>query len=332
MYLIRACREAVLTNFAGSELVKRAVAAELFHVWVKRGDNRESSSADPEAPSDAYDSPHVTSDIPSQHADPNAVTTGSLDLKLRSELADDVVLRFAGPVTSVEGGRIEIQMTVGEVRRARYNRLVDYRQLLVAMLNDPEVQSGELGVLETSAYPTPALTEHNSSAAASAAASAASSVTPNKNHGEVSMPSYKQRSEKRPSTEWSDGGSTLVQAERAKRPRDEGGRVGGGVEVEERDSGGQGSVPAGASSQGGNSEVTAPSASKRRRQLWMIAIRDNETRYERRKQEARREFELRQQQLLRWMVDEEAGRHEDSGEAGPPPMVEMERGAGPYTP
>lgn len=64
--------------------------------------------------------------------------------------------------------------------------------------------------------------------------------------------------------------------------------------------------------------------SKRRRQLWMREIGANERRYERRKEEAKRQFEARQQQLLRWMVNEEAGRHDAlDGNAGPPPDDEM---------
>lgn len=65
--------------------------------------------------------------------------------------------------------------------------------------------------------------------------------------------------------------------------------------------------------------------SKRRRQLWMREIGANERRYERRKEEAKRQFEARQQQLLRWMVNEEAGRHDAlDGNAGPPPDHEMD--------
>ena len=70
-------------------------------------------------------------------------------------------------------------------------------------------------------------------------------------------------------------------------------------------------------------------SSKRRRQLWMLAIRENELRHERRKEEARKEYESRQQELLRWMIDEEAGRHNAlDGDAGPPPMVERDSGGG----
>ena len=73
-------------------------------------------------------------------------------------------------------------------------------------------------------------------------------------------------------------------------------------------------------------------SSKRRRQLWMLAIRENELRHERRKEEARKEYETRQQELLRWMIDEEAGRHNAlDGDAGPPPMVERDRGGGSHT-
>lgn len=77
---------------------------------------------------------------------------------------------------------------------------------------------------------------------------------------------------------------------------------------------------------GSRSPLSAEAAmnSKRRRQLWMREISLNERRYERRKEEARRHFEARQQQLLRWMVNEEAGRHDGlDGNAGPPPDDDM---------
>lgn len=68
-------------------------------------------------------------------------------------------------------------------------------------------------------------------------------------------------------------------------------------------------------------------ASKRRRQLWMLAIRENELRHERKLAEAKRYYEARQQALLQWMIDEEAGRHNHSdGDAGPPPMEEIGEG------
>lgn len=63
-------------------------------------------------------------------------------------------------------------------------------------------------------------------------------------------------------------------------------------------------------------------ASKRRRRLWMRAISENEQLHERTKKEAKRAFEMRQQQLLQWMVDEEAGQHDHcDGDAGPPPFL-----------
>ena len=51
-------------------------------------------------------------------------------------------------------------------------------------------------------------------------------------------------------------------------------------------------------------------ASSQRRQLWALAIRENELRYERDKEDARVEYDARQKELLQWMIDEEAGRHD----------------------
>ncbi|CAN0502914.1 unnamed protein product, partial [Ectocarpus sp. 8 AP-2014] len=70
------------------------------------------------------------------------------------------------------------------------------------------------------------------------------------------------------------------------------------------------------------SVVPITTASSQRRQLWALAIRENELRHERMKEDSRSDYDVRQKELLSWMVDEEAGRHDHlDGTAGPPPPV-----------
>lgn len=316
------------------------------------------------------------------------------------KISDGDVINLAGPASSPGGPRVELKMTVGELRKARLARSAEFKQLLMAMLNDPIVQAGELDVVTQSNCPTPQLTEHNSSGAAAAAAAARSHAAaaraledttramallasgrerdragqggsgfaegpapvPNcsssaqearsggytnggSGGGSVDLgvgvvPSREQRPERRYlMTDLSEHGPAgcverpvdppLHRLKRARPDADLGGGGVGGNGGGKRPCGvggegqGQGAAMVGVGVEqyvGGAGEMAA--SSKRRRQLWMVAIRENELRHERRKEEARKEYETRQQELLRWMIDEEAGRHNDlDGDAGPPPMV-----------
>lgn len=319
------------------------------------------------------------------------------------KITDDDVINLAGPVSSPGGPRIELKMTVGELRKARLSRSAEFKQLLMAMLNDPIVQAGELDVVTQSNCPTPRLTEHNSSGAAAAAAAARSQAAaaraledttramallasgrerdkaeghggggyaegpapvPNANGnaqetrsgggfsnggggggsmdlGLAPPPPREQRLERRGlTTESADPGGAVSSAEklvdpslhRVKRGRPDnelGGEGGGGKRASGTGSEGLGAGVVGVGGEHDGDGCGLASSSKRRRRLWMLAIRENEMRHERRKEEARKEYETRQQELLRWMIDEEAGRHNDlDGDAGPPPIAKWERGGG----
>lgn len=320
------------------------------------------------------------------------------------KINDADVINLAGPASSPGGPRVELKMTVGELRKARLARSAEFKQLLMAMLNDPIVQAGELDVVTQSNCPTPQLTEHNSSGAAAAAAAArshaaaaraledttramallasgrerdraghggggfaegpapvpnASSNTQEAQSGELTngggggggsmdlrlgvVPPREQRPERRFLTadlsEHGPAGCAERPAEpplhRLKRARPDADLGGGGGGKQPRGVGGEGQgaamVGMGVEQHGGGVGEMAAS-SKRRRQLWMLAIRENELRHERRKEEARKEYETRQQELLRWMIDEEAGRHNAlDGDAGPPPMVEKDGGGGSHS-
>lgn len=318
-------------------------------------------------------------------------------MKPHLRISDSDVISLAGPASSIGGPRVELQMTAGELRKARLSRSTEFKQLLLAMINDPTVQAGQLDVVTQPTCPTPQLTAFNSSGAAAAAAAAATAksqaaaarAVEDTTRAMALLASGRERArggpaggsmvaglvlaspvqgtrseqgctngdgtiaglvapqeQRPPIIEWSEPGAADVAERwrdpppplhRAKRARtdtdasreEDGGRQTSEVDVE----GGRGAAAAAA---GGSDPAwvsrrqgsAAPalgvmaSSSKRRRQLWMLAIRENELRHERRKEEARKEYETRQQELLRWMIDEEAGRHNGcDGDAGPPPMV-----------
>lgn len=443
----RGCRDAMTANFAGPPLVKRLVAAEIFHVWYRRkcgvSDSNEAADSTPtcssaptpaakatagsdkrketssaESDSDeatggalpAESSPSKGARDPTELAGPAVGTldagaasareidaggvdvagTGSHSKSTASAsgaagpttessptLEDSTIITLAGPASSLGAPRLEMRMTVGDLRKTRQNRSYQFKQLLHAMITDPSVQAHKLDVA-TSTSSVPVLTMQNSSGAAAAAAAASAQAMAARaledttramallasgrelDGGQLSFPgSAAGLLVGSGASNWRGGGGfangigwdPLLGAARAKRGRD-------CVDLSGEGDGGTAAraypgAAAAAAAGGGEAEYLAAMAvgsangvaqqegfllvpgaadepaSKRRRQLWMLAIRENELRYERRKEEARKAYEARQGELLRWMVDEEAGRHTDwNGDAGPPPMAEAQSGAG----
>lgn len=343
-----------------------------------------------------------------------------------TELRDDSLVTIAGPPSMSGAPRLEVRMTVGELREARMQRTSVFKHLVNTMLKDPVIQAGELETITHQAMmltSQAALAGQDRSVTGASLSSAADPVATVSNGeartlpvgdymgsvaqscpngtapevGGISVSSPPTPSppasalglsmataggtRKRGSGEWVDasdmttptpavrldplfeargnsvkreregpdagyqeGGGKRLSAmgavadaadagKKAESAVDEGtargaeaeaeaeaglavgeeAKISGDVEVE-----GQGNGEEKASRPALTPEAAA--ASRSRRQLWMQEISANERRYERRKEEARREFEARQQQLLMWMVDEEAGRHDElDGDAGPPP-------------
>eukprot|EP00903_Cladosiphon_okamuranus_P011713 g11016.t1 len=420
--VLRACRDAVLANFAGPDLVKRVVAGEVFRVWNKRrGDSAwasrradvASAVAVAAATAASTDFPGVDdlqatpisreslliplggeaeaemalmqqqqlSNEPStqgaaaaggggegegsllqatEEADYTTVdanggvagansqlmatratarastarvsvtTTGGLAVRPPAFANDDIVT-LSSPASFPGAPRIEMRMTVGELRRARQTRMTELKRLVAAMIQDPEVQAGELEIFDDD-MSSPAITQSNLSGAAAAAAAAGMAAVVNRanSHAAVALLSSGQENRGLPSrgvTNTGGGisgsldvgskvaekwGATLLQ--RGKRAR-----LSGGVDA---NNGGWVIDPSGAvtAAPGDASAMPITAASTQRRQLWALAIRENELLYEREKEAARTEYDARQQELLRWMIDEEAGRHDAlGGNAGPPP-------------
>ncbi|CAM9089934.1 unnamed protein product [Scytosiphon promiscuus] len=267
-------------------------------------------------------------------------------------LAMEDVFTLSSPAIFPGGPRTEVQMTVAELRRARQTRSNELKRLISAMLQDPEVQAGELEVMQEMS--SPAITAKNlSGAAAAAAAAEAAAVAMRANSHTIALLASGQEERERASKSsianggggggggtatTTDGrdvaskvaerwGATLLQ--RSKRARAAGG--GGWANPSQADPSGLGA----ASAAGGVSALptTAAANSNQRKELWALAIRENELRRDMKKDEDGKEgdgqeYEDRQKELLQWMVDEEAGRHDAlDGGAGPPPpswVVEKE--------
>lgn len=343
---------------------------------------------------------------------------------MRADLPDDHMIIIAGPPSGPGGSRIELQMSVGDLKVARTQRTTVFKHLVTTMLNDPVVQAGNLdmatqqSIADSLRSSTPLAraaasmtllakgrnqinqdgaaaigqTSENANLAAAGAAAPAMSSNGNgrttvagaaeqKRDGgdgidyagqstvgqSTADPAQQSQFDRRDSVDSSEPGGgeggedgdgedgvvwdpvlcrgdrcgNSVKREREKEATD--GRQGkrgmrvshvvGGSDVGGTNNRGVGGVSAGQGEGEGLSAVDSVGAgtrdppgaelasnSKRRRQIWMREIEANERRYERRKEEARRDFEARQQQLLRWMVEEEAGRHDAlGGHAGPPP-------------
>ena len=427
-HVFRACRDAVLANFAGPDLVKRVVAGEVFRVWNKRrGESSWASRrADVAATSATASSTNLTgvdvlpttpisaeslfiplggdaeaemslmqhhqqqqqqlaseasaqetaaeaeaeagegvllsatdeADYTSVDADGGVAAAGNSQLvatpaTTRSSaaaaratvtaagglaarppgFASDDIVTLSSPASFPGAPRIEMRMTVGELRRARQTRTAELKRLVAAMLQDPKVQAEELEVCDDD-MSSPAINQNNLSGAAAAAAAAGVAAMANRanSHAAALLASEQENRvlQNRGSTNAGGGigisgslevgskvaekwGATLLQ--RGKRARISGGvdANGGGWAIDP-----SGAIAAGAP--GGISAMPTTAASTQRRQLWALAIRENELLYEREKEAARKEYDARQQELLRWMVDEEAGRHDAlGGDAGPPP-------------
>lgn len=430
---IRACRDAILANFAGPDLVKRVVAGEVFRVWAKRrGESawakrkveaaaagaqftsstpgwNESAAAGllPQAVVNTDDSlllgggGPLPGTVSLQHpanggggsaagmTDVSAESAALLSVTGEGQHGDSgggtamnghlvvtpATTRAASRVTSTSGGgvagrppalsmedvftlsspavfpggpRTAVQMTVAELRRARQTRSNELKRLISAMLQDPEVQAGELEVMQEMS--SPAITAKNlSGAAAAAAAAKAAAVAMRANSHTIALLASGQEERERASkssianggggaggggsTSTTDGrnvasrvaerwGATLLQ--RSKRAR---AAVGAGWANSSQvhpsgvgATGAAGGIPA----LPGN----AAENSNQRRELWALAIRENELRRDMRKGGSAQEYKDRQEELLQWMVDEEAGRHDAlDGNAGPPPpswVVEKE--------
>lgn len=433
--VIRACRDAVLANFAGPDLVKRVVAGEVFRVWNKRrGESawasRRADAAAASASAVAATAATASTDLPrvgvlpaapisseslliplggeadaelpqmqqqqlasetstqgavaaaaaevasegtllsaTEEADFTAVdgpsgsggvspgnshlavapatarpgaprikaaTAGGASTRPPAFASDDIVT-LSSPASFPGAPRIELRLTVGELRRARQTRVTELKRLVAAVLKDPKVQAGELEVFDDD-MGSPAITKDNLSGAAAAAAAAGVAAVVNRaNSHTVALLASGQENRGLPSRSTANTGgcisgsldvgskvaekwgATLLR--RGKRARGSGGvDVGSGDGCVSGD--GWGIDPSGAISAApaGVSVMPTTVASTQRRQLWALAIRENELLYEREKEAAREEYDARQQELLRWMVDEEAGRHDAlGGDAGPPP-------------
>eukprot|EP00752_Nemacystus_decipiens_P009158 g8180.t1 len=264
---------------------------------------------------------------------------GGLAVRPPAFAMDDIVT-LSSPASFPGAPRIEMRMTVGELKKARQTRLAELKRLVVAMLQDPKVQAGELQVRDDD-MGSPAITQNNLSGAAAAAAAAGVAAMVNRaNSHTVALLASGQENRGLPSrgiTSTAGGhrvigsldvgskvaekwGATLLQRGKLARISGgvdvNGGGGGGGDWVIDPSSGAIIAAPVG----GGVSAIPAAAASTQRRQLWALAIRENELLFEREKEAARKEYDARQQELLRWMIDEEAGRHDAlGGDAGPPP-------------
>ncbi|CAM9759534.1 unnamed protein product [Ectocarpus sp. 13 AM-2016] len=241
-------------------------------------------------------------------------------------LGNDDVFTLSSPTSFPGGPRIELRMTASELRRARQTKAAALKKLLATMLQDAKVQAGELDVVH--GMSSPAITRSNLSgaAAAAAAAEAAAVVTRANLHTTALLMSGKEEREKasknasnsavrnvgysgrdissKVAERW---GATLL-LHRVKRARAVDSSPLGPREV--------------AAAPGDISVMPITTASSQRRQLWALAIRENELRHERMKEDSRSEYDVRQKELVSWMVDEEAGRHDHlDGTAGPPPPV-----------
>ncbi|CAN0511038.1 unnamed protein product [Ectocarpus sp. 12 AP-2014] len=234
-------------------------------------------------------------------------------------LGNDDVFTLSSPTSFPGGPRIELRMTASELRRARQTKAGALKKLLATMLQDAKVQAGELDVVH--GMSSPAITRSNLSgaAAAAAAAEAAAVVTRANLHTTALLVSGKEEREKaskntsnsavrnvgysgrdigsKVAERW---GATLL-LHRVKRARAVDSSPLGPCDI---------------------SVMPVTTASSQRRQLWALAIRENELRHERMKEDGRSEYDVRQKELVSWMVDEEAGRHDHlDGTAGPPPPV-----------
>lgn len=265
---------------------------------------------------------------------------GGVGSRPQAFAVDDVVT-LSSPASFPGGPRTELRMTVGELRKARQTRVAELKRLVAAMLQDPKVQAEELEVVHEMS--SPAITRKNlSGAAAAAAAAEAAAVATRANSHTIALLSSGQEERDRAGKGFTNGGGTSVSTgvavgskvaekwgatllQRGKRAR-------AATSVMDVVNGGGGawalssqfdpSSGVGVAAPGGGlasmMPTTAPSS--QRRQLWALAIRENELRYERDKEDARVEYDARQKELLEWMIDEEAGRHDAlGGDAGPPP-------------
>ncbi|CAM9238969.1 unnamed protein product [Ectocarpus sp. 4 AP-2014] len=243
---------------------------------------------------------------------------------LSGALGNDDVFTLSSPTSFPGGPRIELRMTASELRRARQTKATALKKLLATMLQDAKVQAGKLDVVH--GMSSPAITRSNlSGAAAAAAAAEAAAVVKRANlHTTALLVSGKEEREKASRSSNNAVGNVGYSG------RDIGSKVAerwGATLLLHRVK----RARAADSSPLGPCEVAAPgdisvmpitTASSQRRQLWALAIRENELRHERMKEDSRSEYDVRQQELVSWMVDEEAGRHDHlDGTAGPPPPV-----------